>query len=59
MLAAIVGGYLAYEHLYAEWFNLPRWYNLTVALLAIPAVLFGGRLGRRSLAAGRSVTPAN
>jgi hypothetical protein len=56
VLAAIVGGYLIYEHLYAEWFNLPRWYNLTVAIFAIPAVLFGGRLARRSAKGDRAAS---
>jgi hypothetical protein len=48
VLAAIVGGYLLYEHLYAEWANIPVWYNLVVALSAIPAVLLGGLLAGRS-----------
>jgi hypothetical protein len=48
VLAAIVGGYLLYEHLYAEWANIPVWYNLVVALSAIPAVLLGGKLADRS-----------
>jgi hypothetical protein len=52
VLAAIVGGYLLYEHLYAEWANIPAWYNLVVAVAAIPAVLLGGRL------AGGSAEPA-
>ena len=46
VLAAIVGGYLLYEHLYAEWANIPAWYNLVVALSAIPTVLLGGKLAR-------------
>jgi hypothetical protein len=52
VLAAIVMGYLAYEHLYAEWANIPAWYNLAVVITALPAVLLGGRL------AGRSTHPA-
>jgi hypothetical protein len=43
-LAALLGVYLAYMHLYAEWAHLPAWYNLAVALPAAPAVLLGGRL---------------
>ena len=53
VLAAIVGGYLAYEHLYAEWANIPAWYNLAVAIAAIPAVLLGGRLAGRSVQRAR------
>ena len=48
VLAAIVGGYLAFEHLYAEWANIPAWYNLAVAISGIPAVLVGGRLAGRN-----------
>ena len=48
VLAAIVGGYLLYEHLYAEWANIPAWYNLAVAILGVPAVLLGGELAGRS-----------
>ena len=48
VLAAIVGGYLLYEHLYAEWANIPAWYNLAVAILGIPAILVGGKLAGRS-----------
>jgi hypothetical protein len=47
VLAAVIGVYLAYEHLYVEWSNLPRWYNLAVAIPAVPAVLFGGKLVNR------------
>jgi hypothetical protein len=48
VLAAIVGCYLLYEHLYAEWANIPAWYNLAVAILGVPAVLMGGKLAGRS-----------
>ena len=49
VLAAVVGGYLLYQHLYAEWANIPAWYNLAVAITCIPAVLLGGKLaGRRA-----------
>jgi hypothetical protein len=48
VLAAIVGGYLLYEHLYAEWANIPAWYNLAVAITGIPAILLGGQLAGRS-----------
>ena len=44
VLAAVIGVYLAYVHLYQEWASLPWWYNLAVAIPAAPAVLFGGRL---------------
>jgi len=56
VLAAIVGGYLAYEHLYAEWANIPTWYNLAVAITGIPAVLLGGKLAGRSAPSGRPAT---
>jgi len=49
VLAAIVGGYLLYEHLYAEWANIPAWYNLAVAITAIPAVLLGGKFASSSV----------
>lgn len=48
VLAAIVLGYLGYEHLYAEWANIPAWYNLAVVITAVPAVLLGARLASRS-----------
>jgi hypothetical protein len=41
VLAAIIGIYLAYVHLYVEWSNLPKGYNLAVAIPAAPAVLLG------------------
>jgi hypothetical protein len=47
ILAALIGLYLAFMHLYYEWANLPWWYNLAVAIPAVPAVLLGGRLARR------------
>lgn len=47
VLAALIGGYLAYMHLYFYWNALPQWYNLAVAIPAAPAVLLGGRLARR------------
>jgi hypothetical protein len=55
VLGAIVGGYLAYEHLYAEWANIPTWYNLAVAITGIPAVLLGGKLAGRFAQGGRPV----
>jgi hypothetical protein len=54
VLAAIIGAYLIYEHLYAEWANIPAWYNLVVAIAAIPAVLLGGRLASGSTQPARS-----
>jgi hypothetical protein len=45
-LAALIGLYMAYMHLYAEWPNLPWWYNLAVAIPAAPAILLGGTLAR-------------
>jgi hypothetical protein len=46
VLAAIIGIYLAYLHLYVEWSNLPKAYNLAVAIPAVPAVFLGGWLLR-------------
>jgi hypothetical protein len=54
VLAAVLGAYLAYMHLYAEWPNLPWWYNLAVAIPAAPAVLLGGRLARGFVRAPRA-----
>ena len=46
VLAAIIGIYLAYLHLYVEWSNLPKVYNVAVAIPAVPAVLLGAWLAR-------------
>jgi hypothetical protein len=56
VLAALIGVYLAYLHLYQEWANLPWWYNLAVAIPAAPAVLCGGRLAGRFAAPRAAVT---
>lgn len=58
VLAAIVGAYLFYEHLYAEWTNIPTWYNLAVAITCIPAVLLGGKLAGRRALGGRPAAAA-
>jgi hypothetical protein len=47
-LAVLVMGYLCVVHLYYVWNELPRWYNLVVALASGPAVLLGGKFGARS-----------
>jgi hypothetical protein len=47
VLAALIGPYMAFMHLYYAWDNFPWWYNLAVALPAVPAVLFGGKLAGR------------
>jgi hypothetical protein len=47
VLAVLIGTYLALMHLYLEWDTFPWWYNLAVALPAIPAVLIGGTLAGR------------
>lgn len=48
-LAAALALYAGAIHLYLSWPDYPWWYNLAVALPAAPAVLLGGRLGRRFL----------
>jgi uncharacterized membrane protein YeaQ/YmgE (transglycosylase-associated protein family) len=55
VLAAVLGAYLAYQHLYAEWSNLPWWYNLAVAIPAAPAVLLGGKLAAAFMRRPRAV----
>jgi hypothetical protein len=54
-LAALIGSYLALMHLYLEWATFPWWYNLAVALPAVPAVLIGGRLAGRPARPTRSI----
>jgi hypothetical protein len=54
VLAAGIGLYLAFMHLYYEWANLPWWYNLLVAIPAVPAVLLGGKLAGRRDASTRA-----
>lgn len=34
----------AYKHFWAEWDQFPAWYNVLVVVLAVPAVIFGGRI---------------
>jgi hypothetical protein len=52
ILAALIGLFMAFNHLYYEWESFPWWYNLAVAIPAAPAVLLGGhfagRFARRS-----------
>jgi hypothetical protein len=55
VLAVLIGSYLALMHLYLEWDTFPWWYNLAVALPAIPAVLIGGRLATRFARPGRAI----
>jgi hypothetical protein len=55
ILAALIGSYLAFMHLYYVWDDFPWWYNLAVALPAVPGVLLGsslaGRFARPTVAA--------
>ena len=44
--AGVLGIYLAALHLILYWPRFPWWYNLGVVIPAVPAVLFGGTLGR-------------
>jgi hypothetical protein len=46
VLAGLLGIYLAALHLILYWPRFPWWYNLGVVIPAVPAVLFGGTLGR-------------
>jgi len=48
ILAALIGLYLAFMHLYYVWDKFPWWYNLAVTVPAIPAVLLGGKLAGRT-----------
>jgi len=45
VLAGLLGIYLAALHLLFYWTRFPWWYNLGVVVSAVPAVLFGGKLG--------------
>ena len=47
VLAAVIGLYLAYLHLYVEWSNLPWGYNLAVAIPGAPATLLGAWFASR------------
>lgn len=58
VLAALLGAYMAYMHLYAEWERIPWWYNLVAAIPVVPAVLLGGRLARRFVSGPRRAVPA-
>jgi hypothetical protein len=54
VLAALIGAYMAYIHLYVAWDLIPAWYNLAVAIPVVPAVLCGGWLARRFAAGGNA-----
>ncbi|HEY5566138.1 MAG TPA: hypothetical protein VIM81_02695 [Gammaproteobacteria bacterium] len=47
ILAALIGLYMAFMHLYYVWDSFPWWYNLAVVIPVVPAVLFGGKLAGR------------
>jgi hypothetical protein len=42
VLAVLLTGYLASQHLLLYWPRFPWWYNLGVVLPALPAMLLGG-----------------
>lgn len=44
VLAAVLTTTLGFLHLYYYWDRYPWWYNLTLVITAIPAVLLGARL---------------
>jgi hypothetical protein len=50
-LAGLLGIYLAALHLILYWPRFPWWYNLGVVILAVPAVLLGGKLAKSVRAA--------
>ena len=50
VLAALIGIYLSAVHLVLYWPRFPGWYNLGVAIPAVPAVLLGGYLAKPSAA---------
>ena len=53
VLAGLLGIYLAAVHLVLFWPRFPWWYNLVVVILAVPAVLLGGKLANSLSVAGR------
>jgi hypothetical protein len=58
LLAAPLMVFLCFMHLYLEWARFPGWYNLAVALLSGPAVLWGGRLAARFVRPAAVIAPA-
>jgi hypothetical protein len=57
-LAALIGPYMAYMHLYAEWDRIPWWYNLAAAIPVVPALLLGGWMARRFAVPRSATAPA-
>ncbi len=55
VLAGIIGVYLAAMHFILFWARFPWWYNLVVVCTAIPAVIFGGWLAKRSREANQEL----
>jgi hypothetical protein len=53
VLAGLLGIYLAVLHLVLYWPRFPWWYNLGVAVPAVPAVLLGAKLANSLRSAGR------
>ena len=47
ILAALLLGYFAYNHLWALWNVMPDWYNVLVVILVVPGVLIGLRVAER------------
>ena len=48
VLAGLLGIYLATLHFVLYWVRFPWWYNVTVVVTAVPAVLLGARLASLS-----------
>lgn len=46
VLAALLFVTMGFFHLYYYWDRYPWWYNLSVVIPVVPAVLLGGRLAR-------------
>ncbi|HEY2532478.1 MAG TPA: hypothetical protein VGJ20_31860 [Xanthobacteraceae bacterium] len=48
VVAGLLGIYLATLHLVLYWSRFPWWYNVTVVVTVVPAVLLGARLANPS-----------
>jgi hypothetical protein len=47
IIAALLFACFAYNHLWALWDEMPKWYNVLVVIPVVPMVLIGGLIGRR------------
>lgn len=46
-IAALLFAYFVYNHLWALWDEMPKWYNVLVVIPVVPMILVGGAIGRR------------